>query len=61
MEFRRFLRAATKLTIIYAANFIGTILGSYQLVYLKVAFLHYPSDFTIFARTHRYVKPAVGR
>lgn len=56
----RFMRAVARLTTIYAAHFIGTVLGTNQLVYLQIAFLHNSPDLAIFASAHGDIKPAVS-
>lgn len=46
--------------MIYCSNFIRSICNSDKLVDLQIAFLHYPSNLSVFTCTHRYIQPNVS-
>jgi len=46
--------------MIYCSNFIGSICHSNHFVDLQIAFLHYPSNLSVFTCSHGHIQPDVS-
>jgi hypothetical protein len=46
--------------MIYCSNFIRPICHSDKFVDLQIAFLHYPSNLSVFTCSHGYIQPNVS-